>query len=306
MKKLSLILLLLSASFARADNLVLPNFSFESPAVPPVDPYAGPDIDYWQKTPQPFWYDPSQFNDTPWTNFTGEFYNVPFPGVEIDNCDGYQAAFLFAIPEVGFFQDYNSVYGTNTIPSHAFNATFKPGRYYTLTLGAIGGGGNMKPGVTLLMALYYRDAGSNMIPIAMATITNDPATFPTATHLVDFQAQLPAVKATDAWAGQNIGVLIESTVTPDLIGGYWDLDNVRLTETATPALTTAHLDGGHLAFTVASQPGLQFAIESAINPGPDPANWTPVGVVTNTTGFISFTETNAAASQRFYRARQLP
>ena len=53
----------------------------------------------------------------------GTFYNVAYPPTFIDNCDGSQAAFLFALPEVALFQDYNSIGGTNTTPSHDFDAT---------------------------------------------------------------------------------------------------------------------------------------------------------------------------------------
>ena len=34
-----------------AGTLYLPNGSFESPVVPPVAPYAAPDMDYWQNRP---------------------------------------------------------------------------------------------------------------------------------------------------------------------------------------------------------------------------------------------------------------
>ena len=106
----------------QAGPLFLPNASFESPVVPPVSPYAGPDMDSWQKSAQPVWYDPAQNYNTPWEYLMGIFYNVPNSSTFIGNCDGAQAAFLFAVPEVAIFQDYNSIYGTNTIPSHAFNA----------------------------------------------------------------------------------------------------------------------------------------------------------------------------------------
>lgn len=108
-----------------AGTLDVPNNSFESPVVPPVSPYAAPDVDSWQKSAQPAWYDPAQNSDTPWIDLMGEFYNVPFPAQFIDNCDGNQAAFLFALPEAALFQDYDTVSGTNTTPSHAFNATFE-------------------------------------------------------------------------------------------------------------------------------------------------------------------------------------
>ena len=42
--------------------------------------------------------------------------------------------------------------------------------------------------------------------------------------------------AGDPWAGRHIGVRLLSTVGFDLMGGYWDLDNIRLTATGGPAL----------------------------------------------------------------------
>ncbi len=160
----------------------------------------------------------------------GTFYNVPFPGAYIDNCDGIQAAFIFALPDAAIFQDYNSIGDTSTNASHAFNAKFNVGRSYNLTVGVIGGGGGMQPGATLQLSLYYLDASNNMVTVAATTITNSTTLFPTNTHLVDFSVQVPTVQPGDAWAGQNIGVQIASTVGFDIAGGYWDVDNARLSE----------------------------------------------------------------------------
>src|SRR5215471_12278619 len=117
---LTVMTLLAPAITLEAGTLFIPNYSFESPLVPAAPPYAAPDMNDWQKSAQPAWYDPSQNNNTPWAYLMGQFYNVAFPGQFIDNCDGNQAAFLFAVPEVALFQDYDSVGGTNNIPTHAF------------------------------------------------------------------------------------------------------------------------------------------------------------------------------------------
>ena len=298
--------LLTFASALHAGLLFVPNASFESPVVPPVSPYAGPDVDYWQKSPQPAWYDPAQNFNTPWEDLMGQFYNVPFPGAYIDNCDGTQAAFLFALPGIALFQDYNSVSGTNTIPSHAFNATFNVGRFYSLTVGAIGGGGGMKPGATLEVSLYYRDASSNKVTVAATTVTNSAALFPTTTHLVDFSVLVPVVQATNPWAGQNIGVQLASTTTDtNLVGGYWDLDNVRLAEILAPSFINPTVTNHQFQLTLVSTPGLQFDIQATPNPAGGPAAWTSLGTLTNVTGTASFTDKAANLTQRFYRARQL-
>ncbi len=297
--------LLACADALQAATLYVPNGSFESPAIPQVAPYAAPDMDSWQKSAQPDWYVPSQNADTPWTYLTGTFYNVPFPGQFIDDCDGAQAAFLFAVPQVSIFQDYDSVGGTNSVPSHAFNAAFVAGKAYALTVGILGGGGGMKPGATLQLSLYYRDASGNFVTVAALNVTNSGTAFPTNTHFVDYQVEVPGVKPRDPWVGKNIGIQLLSTTGFDLAGGYWDLDNVRLTETVAPELSIAEVANGRLVFTLLSEPGVQFAIEATTNLTSDAASWTSIRTVTNSTGAGSFTETVTSPGSRFYRARKL-
>ncbi len=285
------------------EEIEVPNGSFENPVVSPVSPYAGPDTAEWQKTPQPFWYEGSQF---PWDQLTGQFYNVPFPGQFIDNADGNQAAFLFALPGVGLFQDYDSIYGTNSTPDHAFNVKFTPGKAYKLTVGLIGGGGGMSNGTPFQIALYYRDAFSNQVTVASVTATNSTAIFPTNTHLVDFSATIAGVLPNDAWAGKNIGIALTSTVDFSLVGGYWDLDNVRLQETVAPMLLNPQYAGGLASFTVQSEPGLRFDLLTSTNAALPLTNWTALATITNTTGSLRFTDTQSTNSpRRYYRAKQL-
>src|SRR5262249_18766719 len=203
---LMLISVLITAPVSRAGAIFVPNASFEFPPAPQVAPCARPGLDDWAKSPQPVWYDPAQNQNTPWSYLMGCFYNVPFPGSFIDNCDGQQASFLFALPQAGLLQDYDTIGGTNTVPSHGFNAKFNVGSAYDLTVGLIGGGGGMQPGVMLQLSLYYRDASSNFITVAATIVTNTTDNFPTNTHFVDFQVHLPPVHDTDTWAGKNIGI----------------------------------------------------------------------------------------------------
>jgi len=287
------------------ESIDIPNGSFESPVVPPVSPYATPAVDAWQKTAQPAWYDPRQNNDTPWEYLMGTFYNVSFPGQFIDNADGTQAAFLFAIPEAGLFQDYNSIAGTNTTPSHAFNAAFTPGKSYTMSVLVLGGGGGMKEGATLQLGLYYRDAASNIVTVAATTVTNTAANFPSSTHFREYQVQVPGVRATDPWAGRNIGIQLLSTAAPDLAGGYWDLDNVRLSEIVAPDLVVAQVSTNQVTLKVLSEPGARFEILASTNLAAGANGWTSVATITNVSGAGSFTQTIGSSAQQFYRARQL-
>ena len=292
-----------------ANTIPIPNGSFEAPPVPQEQPFAMPDMDAWQKSPQPIWYDPAQNYNTPWDYLMGTFFNVPNPGTYIDNCDGLQASFLFAVPQAAIFQDYDSVAGTNTTPTHAFNARYYPGSSYTLTVGAIGGVDGQPPlyiGATLELSLYYRDPNSNLVTVAATTITNDLSLFPTNTHFVDFSVQVPPVQVTDPWVGKHLGVRIASTVGFDKAGGYWDIDNVRLVETAVPLLLDPQRTPTSFKFTLRSEPDLRFEILAATNAALALSNWTSLGNVTNTAGTVEFTDPAPTAERRFYRARQLP
>jgi hypothetical protein len=263
-------------------------------------------MSYWQKSSQPFWYDPSQNQDAPWDSLMGQFFNAPLPTF-IDNCDGNQAAFLFAVPQVALFQDHNTVYGTNTTPSHAFNARFNVGYSYDLSVGVIGGSLGMQSGATLMLSLYYRDPSSNMVVVASATVTNSVELFPTNTHFVDFTAHLPIVKQGDPWAGQHIGIQLLSTTGFELAGGYWDLDNVRLTETPAPVVRLQELRVAdrQLSFTILSEPGIRFEIQASTNFPAAPGDWTSVGTFTNLDGATVFFDSTTNSRRRYYRTRQL-
>lgn len=209
---------------AAADSIPVANASFESPPVG----YADPNIAKWRDAAKPWWYDES--GGFLWDQLTGVFVN-PGPGQEghIDNCDGLQAAWMFALPEVEIFQDLTEVYDV--------------GKSYCLTAGIYGGGGGMKDTVPIEFRLYYRDASDVKITIAATEYAYD-ASGGYIKHFNDVRVMLPPVQAGDAWAGKAIGIQIVSTlVFPDDVdpetgrqGGYWDMDNVRLTS-AVPDFT---------------------------------------------------------------------
>src|SRR5438046_1711605 len=118
-----------AASLSAVENISVPNGSFESP---PVLFTVSINIDSWQKSARPDWYDDT---DSPykWNQLTGAFKNTPTNAPDhIDNCDGNQAIWMFAIPEVGLFQDYNTTDYRSTVPTHEFNATYEAGKSYHL------------------------------------------------------------------------------------------------------------------------------------------------------------------------------
>jgi len=205
-----------------------------------VYPYVSLNVDSWQKADKPAYFDQVEQNyGILWDQTAAIFFG---PGA-YGNMAGNQAAYLFSFPQVTLFQDYDSMDYNDAGPTHDFNAKFEVGKSYNLTLGVYGKGfsGNMTEGSMLSLSLYYRD-GANMVAVGSPTIvTYSAAMFPTggALNLLDYQVTLPAVQASNAWAGQQIGIKIESLYgTGD---GYWDIDNVRLT--AVPEPSTLALAG---------------------------------------------------------------
>lgn len=289
-----------------ASTVAIPNASFESqPAPSPyVPPYVELRVDAWQKTPTPFWWDEIAYG--PWDQLIGLFANAPFGDPSrLDNCDGNQAMYLFANPQVGVFQDFDSTDWSTTVPSRAFNATFEAGKSYKLTAGVTVS--YYRPptnGATLDLSLYYRDAASNRVTVAATSITYSTEVFSNVAHLVDFQVNLPTVNSSDAWAGRHIGVAVMSSVGFELAGGVWDVDNVRLTATRTPVLTGSAVTNGQFNFTLESEPGLVCEILASTNPALAGANWTSLRTITNQTGSFLFSEPATNRPGRFYRARQ--
>jgi hypothetical protein len=137
---------------------------------------------------------------------------------------------MLSFPQVSLFQDYSV--------SPGLNATYNVGQSYTLTLGVFGK--SLDANNSLQLSLYYRDTGNNIVPIGTpTTITYNAATFPTTAplNLVDYSVTIPAVQSGDAWAGKNIGVMIQVSAS-DFNGGYWDMDNVRLTTVPEPGVAS--------------------------------------------------------------------
>jgi len=295
------------------EGIYVPNFSFESPNIGTNSPYAAPIFSAWQETSQPFWYNPTNFSGSPWYQLMGTFYNLPnytnasgSSDSYIFNCDGVQAAFLFGIPQVGIFQDYNSIGNDTNVATHAFNAVYHVGKNYTMTVGLIGGGGGMPAGSTFELDLYYVDSSSNRSIIASTTVTNAPGAFPTDAEFVDFSVTLPPVKPMDPWAGQHIGVQLQATpdlFDPTMWGGYWDADNVRLVETTPLSLSSVGTTNGQFGFTAQSEPNVVFRVLTTSDLGAPVPTWTNLGTITNLTGMTNFVDTSSGNKQRFYTAQ---
>jgi hypothetical protein len=222
---------LLAYSSIGAENIPVPNGSFESPT-PPTGFPVNTSVDSWQESPQPVWFNPADFGGVTWDQLSGVFPNPPPESTanHIDNMHGSQAAYLFAVPQVALFQDYASTDWSHSTPTHAFDAKYTPGMSYQLTVGVLGGSG-MTDGAGLQIGLYYRDGSDNFADVGKVDLAYSLAAFPTTTHFQDYTVSIPTVQAADAWAGKNIGVRIMAT---GMGGTYWDVDNVRVTAVPEP------------------------------------------------------------------------
>ena len=166
----------------------------------------------------------------------------------------------------------------------------------------------MVDGSTFDLSLYYLD-GTNMVIVADTTVTNTAANFPTDTEFVDFQVQVPAVKATDPWAGHYMGIQLMATpdfFNPSAWGGYWDADNVRLDETTALNLVNPTVTNGQFQITVQSEPNVVCQILATTNLSFPVTNWTSLATLTNLTGSLPFVDATPGLHQRFYTAKALP
>jgi hypothetical protein len=214
-----------SALPLQAQPITVPNYSFESP----VTAYVDINVASWQKNPQPDFYSAFSGYGIDWLQTAGAFTGVPYI-----NHDGNQAGYILAVPQVALFQDYS------TSPTHDFSATYDVGKAYSLTVGVYGSA-RLFEGSTLDLSLYYLDGSGNHVTVRSTAVTYTAAAFPTTAplSLVDFSVYVPTVQAGDAWAGQHIGIELESAIPLGLTSfGNWDFDNVRLSAVPEPGSAT--------------------------------------------------------------------
>lgn len=276
-----------------AQSIPVPNFSFESPNVP----FAQQGISSWQETPKPAGYmDSSGFT---WAELAGTFANTASGASDhIDNLDGIQAAYVFAVPQVGFFQDYNSTDYQGLPPTHAFDVSYAIGESYTLTVALNGGGGNMVPGASLLLSLYYLDDTGSQVTVAGTTVVYTAALFPTHTTMTDFQVHVPVVKPGDSWAGKHLGISLYSTVDASMEGGYWDVDNIRLsTSPGSPVPLSIVKSTSTAIVSWPTATGYQYQLQTSL----DLHSWAPYGGPAPGTGNPATTQYPIGGPEVFFR-----
>ena len=199
LRLLPILILLSFVIFAGAASIPVANYSFEDPngpfGNPPALPYA---TDWIELDMDPLGYS---------TN-TGVFLNV----TGIADVNGFQLAFLGGQEGNAFLQDLNAIY--------------QLGKSYKLAVGiCVSAQYPPTDANALSLSFYYDDPVSD--PNCYFQTASQPPLNLSTTALKDFSVYLPSVQAEDAWAGKTIGIAIRATGP---MGGYWDLDNVRVTE----------------------------------------------------------------------------
>jgi len=218
----------------QAQSIFVPNHSFESQSGVGFPYETNPFLDSWQKIAEPAYYAFLGPGVPPWYGTSGAFVNVSvYNPTPYGNVVGAQAGYILMAPEVTLFQDYT------TSPTHDFNSTFDVGKSYNMTIGlfAKSSFGNIFPGSTLELSLYYLDDANAKVKVGSTIVSYDATTFAVTTNLnlIDYQVNVGTVQAGDAWAGKHIGIQMESTIPMEMTSfGNWDFDNVRLTAVPEP------------------------------------------------------------------------
>jgi hypothetical protein len=192
-------------------SIAIENASFEAPAVDPNAFPAVPFVDQWTEI------DLDMLGSTN----TGVFANSAADSPDhVANANGGQLAFLGSQTRNALEQDLTD--------------TYRPGCGYCLTV-AVGVSGLFPPSadepVDKLELVLYDRSGLEMADIALRTVEQVDLS---SAALKDFSLYLPTVEPGDAWAGMTIGVALRAA---GMAGGFWDLDNVRLAESAIGAET---------------------------------------------------------------------
>jgi hypothetical protein len=182
-------------------SIPVENASFESPAVDPNGFGAVPFVDGWIELDL----------DAEAGSNTGVFLNTDANMPDhIVNADGAQLAFLGSQEGNALEQDLTAV--------------FRVGCDYRLTVD-VGVSNQFPPSPedTIELAFYYHDANE---PVDIARRAVEAAGL-SSTLLEGFSVNLVTVRPDVPWANEPIGVAIRAGGSA---GGFWDLDNVRLTE----------------------------------------------------------------------------
>ena len=172
----------------------------------------------------------------------------------------------------------------------------------------------MKEDVALSMQLYYENDQMEKVTVAEKLIRHSLDTFPTTTHFVDHTLTTSPILSTDPWVGKPIGIRFTSMVAPELAGGFWDLDNIRLEGMMSTRLEQPVWMAGQFSFTIVSEPGLSVDILQSKSISFPLSQWSLVDTVENESGSRSYSAPilagppnippSSKGSPTFYMVRQ--
>lgn len=199
---------------SRASLLPVINPSFESPTTD----FAWPFVDGWTTFGPEF--------DEVYQAYlnTGVFLNQPAGDPErpghIAGAEGLQLAFI----GTETLNEFRQVLG---------GEAFEAGQLYTLSVG-LATSLFSPPAETdkLVMELYYLDAAGGPHPVASLDVFNDVAAGLSDSQLKRFEFTTGPVGENDPWNGRPIGIRFSTIGAP---GGFFDMDDVRLSAVPEPA-----------------------------------------------------------------------
>ncbi len=207
-----LVMMLTPLTVFGSTMVIVENASFESPETT----FVNINVSDWQKADRPAYFPEDGMGGIFWPQTAGVFLdNNPYT-----NIGGAQAAYLLPLPQVSLSQQ--------------LDATYQVGQAYRLQVGVFGKSMPAESTATLSLSLYYTGEAGDVTVGTPTLIGFDSSTFPGGgpLSLVDFSVNLPVVQPGDDWAGENIGIRIESLMGDGQ--GSWDVDNVRLSAIPEP------------------------------------------------------------------------
>lgn len=195
-------------------------------------------LDSWERFPKPDGY--VEEGGFLWNQLTGIFANsAPGSLDHLENLKGRQSMWVFAVPDNGVWQRVQAGDGISA-------ARVQEGDTYRLTLDVLGGGGAMKAMVPISFRVQAMGEGAERTTVASFTVTNSVELFPGRTRMRTFEFVSSPVPGGHPAIGQPLAIEVRSTVTPELEGGYWNVDALRLVRVpqVRPELTISRTENG--------------------------------------------------------------
>jgi hypothetical protein len=214
--------------------LTISNHSFEAPETPFVTLV----FDSWERFPKPDGY--VEEGGFLWNQLTGTFANSAPGSVDhLENLKGRQSMWVFAVPDNGVWQRVRTSDGLSA-------AQIQAGDTYRLTVDLLGGGGAMRPSVPISLRLQAVGEGMARSTIASFSVTNSLELFPVRTRMRTFEFTSAPVPMDHPAIGMPLAIEVRSMVSPELEGGYWNVDALQLVRVPVvrPELTLVRSENG--------------------------------------------------------------